>query len=84
MLVETPKPRKSTIGAGSKLSSIPLAAKLHPKTENMTMLVYKRWVEKADRGATTWMREGYFLFGVIPLMLRDVSTRIKFHDTRTT
>lgn len=46
------------------------------------MLVKKRWIAYADGNSTSWMQEGYYLFGVIPLFICDLSTRIRGHATR--
>jgi hypothetical protein len=40
------------------------------------MIIHKLW--KAKRGYDTWLREGWFLFGLIPLYVRDVQNREKF------
>ncbi len=46
------------------------------------MIVKKKWVHVGDKFGTSWTREGYYLFGILPLFIRDTSTRIKFHATR--
>lgn len=45
------------------------------------MIVHKFWIAKRMKGyATTdkWLREGWFLFGFIPLYVRDRENRAKF------
>lgn len=46
------------------------------------MIVKKIWVHSGDKFGTSWTREGYYLFGFIPLFIRDTSTRIKYSATR--
>lgn len=46
------------------------------------MIVRKMWkaTRKTSYGHTTdtWLREGWFLFGFIPLYVRDLQNREKF------
>lgn len=37
------------------------------------MIIYKMWVEV--NGSRVWRREGWFLFGVVPLYIRDLTVR---------
>jgi hypothetical protein len=37
------------------------------------MITKRKWLESS--GPATWYVEGYFLFGLIPLYVRDVSAR---------
>lgn len=37
------------------------------------MIVHKMWT--ATKGRDYWRREGWFLFGVVPLFIRDVTAR---------
>lgn len=43
------------------------------------MIVYKKWLAKKHTGKFTrddeWVREGWFLFGFIPLYTRDITAR---------
>jgi hypothetical protein len=41
------------------------------------MIVYKMWTAAKGEGMLlrTWRREGWFLFGVVPLFTRDVTSR---------
>jgi len=47
------------------------------------MIVYKMWKERRFSpinkylATDTWLREGWFLFGFIPLYVRDVQNREK-------
>jgi hypothetical protein len=45
------------------------------------MIVHKFWKARRNRGAFTpddiWLREGWFLFGFIPLYIRDRQNREK-------
>lgn len=40
------------------------------------MFVHKMWTASKSAGHyVTWRREGWFLFGVLPLFIRDVTAR---------
>lgn len=41
----------------------------------MAIIVKKRWLEARRGGLIEWMREGYYLFGFIPLYVRDLQPR---------
>lgn len=36
------------------------------------MLVNKLWQEKTNGGLTTWLCEGWYLFGFIPLLIKRI------------
>jgi hypothetical protein len=46
------------------------------------MIVYKLWVQKRKipfgNDYVEWRMEGWFLFGIIPLLKRDLTPRGKF------
>lgn len=46
------------------------------------MIVYKMWKARRKHSwgalSDTWLREGWFLFGVIPIYVRDIENREKF------
>jgi hypothetical protein len=47
------------------------------------MIVYKRWLARNwtwtdDESKFRWRREGWFLFGAIPLFIRDMETRREY------
>lgn len=42
------------------------------------MIVYKAWVQSSKYGSRQWQREGWFLFGFIPLFTRDLQLRVTF------
>jgi hypothetical protein len=39
------------------------------------MIVKKIWTTREDGGSAKWQREGWFLFGFIPLYVRDLTNR---------
>lgn len=41
------------------------------------MIVHKMWTATKGRAyyAKSWRREGWYLFGVVPLLIRDVTAR---------
>ncbi len=39
------------------------------------MIVKKVWIQVRDQGAFEWEREGWYLFGFIPLYIRDSAPR---------
>lgn len=50
-------------------------------TGENAMIIRKKWKARRKQGFTTldvWMREGWFLFGFIPLYIRDIQEREKF------
>jgi hypothetical protein len=42
------------------------------------MIVKKKWLQKSRGGMLEWPREGWYLFGVIPLYVRDCRERGRF------
>ncbi len=46
------------------------------------MIVYKRWMQQTKNGSREWEREGWFLFGFIPLLLRDINLRGRFGKSK--
>jgi hypothetical protein len=49
--------------------------------EEKNMIVHKLWKARRKAGSFTtdeWFREGWFLFGIIPLYIRDRQSREKF------
>lgn len=45
----------------------------HP--EGYIMIVKKIWTAHTHGGTHEWYREGFYLFGFIPLYIRDLTTR---------
>ncbi len=42
------------------------------------MIVYRRWLQQSPTGALEWEREGWYLFGLVPLLIRDRQVRGRF------
>lgn len=42
------------------------------------MIVKKKWLQTRPFTSPEWEREGWFLFGLIPLYIRDVTSRGRF------
>ena len=45
------------------------------RPESGKMIVKKLWIESKPNGTDPWEREGWFLFGIIPLYVRDLTFR---------
>lgn len=39
------------------------------------MLTKRVWIQTSHRGLRQWHREGWFLFGIIPIYVRDLQPR---------
>ena len=39
------------------------------------MIVKKMWNQKSAGGIYSFVREGWYLFGIVPLYIRDVTAR---------
>lgn len=46
------------------------------------MIRYKMWIQQAKYGAREWQMEGWYLFGFIPLLVRDLELRGRFGKYR--
>lgn len=42
------------------------------------MIIKKRWLQTSRFGTVEWEREGWYLFGLIPLYIRDLRPRSRF------
>ena len=42
------------------------------------MLAHKKWIQQNKFGLVEWEMEGWFLFGFIPLFVRDNDLRGRF------
>ena len=39
------------------------------------MIIKRVWLQVAEGGLREWRREGWYLFGVLPLYIRDIDPR---------
>lgn len=43
----------------------------------MAFILKKKWLQRSDGGMHEWPMEGWYLFGFIPLFVRDIHNRYR-------